>query len=112
MTGTKAWVKKTTNNDIIGHISRKTGLPYMSVKRRYLDDAFTAGDVILIARAYGASPVDALEETGFITHAERAAARDTNGMDTGMALTVASDEALVGELSRRLEDARGAAPTV
>lgn len=93
------YFKQLTGDAAINEISVKTGLSVSTLWRQYNKGCdFTAEAIIIIARAYSASPVEALVQFGFLTNDE-AKHGETNGI-----LHDASDDELLQELARRLKE--------
>ena len=87
----KTYFAQLTHDAAINEISNKTGLSVSTLWRQYNKGCeFSAESVIIIARAYGENPVEALVEFGYIRADE---------MDNGK--TVAR---LHQELARRLKE--------
>lgn len=64
------WLSHTCGDDSISAIARKIGVPQRTLANHVNTGELTAPEVISIARAYGESPVFALEELGFLTYEE------------------------------------------
>ena len=95
----ETWFKETVQDDTIAEVALKAGIIKTTAWRQYNNAlGFSAENVILIARAYHKSPVEALVEFGYIRADEMA-----NGK-TVARLHDASDDELLQELARRLKE--------
>ena len=95
----ETWFKETVQGDTIAEVALKAGIIKTTAWRQYNNAlGFSAENVILIARAYHKSPVEALVEFGYIRADEMA-----NGK-TVARLHGASDDELLQELARRLKE--------
>ena len=95
----ETWFKETVQGDTIAEVALKVGIIKTTAWRQYNNAlGFSAENVILIARAYHKSPVEALVEFGYIRADEMA-----NGK-TVARLHDASDDELLQELARRLKE--------
>lgn len=95
----ETWFKETVQGDTIAEVALKAGIIKTTAWRQYNNAlGFSAENVILIARAYHKSPVEALVEFGYIRADEMA-----NGK-TVARLRDASDDELLQELARRLKE--------
>lgn len=95
----ETWFKETVQGDTIAEVALKAGIIKTTAWRQYNNAlGFSAENVILIARAYHKSPVEALVEFGYIRADEMA-----NGK-TVARLHDASDDELLQELARRLKE--------
>ena len=95
----ETWFKETVQGDTIAEIALKAGIIKTTAWRQYNNAlGFSAENVILIARAYHKSPVEALVEFGYIRADEM-----TNG-ETVARLHDASNDELLQELARRLKE--------
>ena len=95
----ETWFKETVHGDTIAEVALKAGIIKTTAWRQYNNAlGFSAENVILIARAYHKSPVEALVEFGYIRADEMA-----NGK-TVARLRDASDDELLQELARRLKE--------
>lgn len=93
------YFKQLTGDAAINEISVKTGLSVSTLWRQYNKGCdFTAEAIIIIARAYNASPVEALVQFGFLTNDE-AKHEEITGI-----LHDASNDELLQELARRLKE--------
>lgn len=95
----ETWFKETVQGDTIAEVALKAGIIKTTAWRQYNNAlGFSAENVILIARAYHKSPVEALVEFGYIRADE---------MDNGKTvarLHDASNDELLQELARRLKE--------
>lgn len=96
MTNTKIWLDTLTNGESIRAVAARSDLEHTSLSRWCRLDRIPADAVVLIARAYNASPVLALVSYGVLTPTELMAVR------AGATLADASNEALVDELTNRI----------
>lgn len=95
----ETWFKETVQGDTIAEVALKAGIIKTTAWRQYNNAlGFSAENVILIARAYHKSPVEALVEFGYIRADEMA-----NGK-TVAKLHDASNDELLQELARRLKE--------
>lgn len=95
----ETWFKETVQGDTIAEVALKAGIIKTTAWRQYNNAlGFSAENVILIARAYHKSPVEALVEFGYIRADEM-----TNGK-TVARLHDASNDELLQELARRLKE--------
>lgn len=95
----ETWFKETVQDDTIAEVALKAGIIKTTAWRQYNNAlGFSAENVILIARAYHKSPVEALVEFGYIRADEMANGR------TVARLHDASDDELLQELARRLKE--------
>lgn len=95
----ETWFKETVQGDTIAEVALKAGIIKTTAWRQYNNAlGFSAENVILIARAYHKSSVEALVEFGYIRADEMA-----NGK-TVARLHDASDDELLQELARRLKE--------
>lgn len=95
----ETWFKETVQDDTIAEVALKAGIIKTTAWRQYNNAlGFSAENVILIARAYHKSPVEALVEFGYIRADEMAAGR------TVARLHDASNDELLQELARRLKE--------
>lgn len=94
------WYEAAIGKDTIKDVARKAGISTTTAWRQYADGElnFSAENVILIARAYGTSPVKALVAFGFLNSAE-----GTLEIGVEEALSKASWAQIVKEMSRRME---------
>lgn len=93
------WFKETVQGDTIAEVALKAGIIKTTAWRQYNNAlGFSAENVILIARAYHKSPVEALVEFGYIRADEM-----TSG-ETVARLHDASNDELLQELARRLKE--------
>ena len=95
----ETWFKETVQGDTIAEVALKAGIIKTTAWRQYNNAlGFSAENVILIARAYHKSPVEALVEFGYIRADEM-----TSG-ETVARLHDASNDELLQELARRLKE--------
>ena len=95
----ETWFKETVQGDTIAEVALKAGIIKTTAWTQYNNAlGFSAENVILIARAYHKSPVEALVEFGYIRADEMA-----NGK-TVAKLHDASNDELLQELARRLKE--------
>ena len=95
----ETWFNETVQGDTIAEVALKAGIIKTTAWRQYNNAlGFSAENVILIARAYHKSPVEALVEFGYIRADEMA-----NGK-TVARLHNASNDELLQELARRLKE--------
>lgn len=95
----ETWFKETVQGDTIAEVALKAGIIKTTAWRQYNNAlGFSAENVILIARAYHKSPVEALVEFGYIRADEMANGR------TVARLRDASNDELLQELARRLKE--------
>ena len=93
----ETWFKETVQGDTIAEVALKAGIIKTTAWRQYNNAlGFSAENVILIARAYHKSPVEALVEFGYIRADEM-----TSG-ETVARLHDASNDELLQERGRRL----------
>ena len=95
----ETWFKETGQDDTIAEVALKAGIIKTTAWRQYNNAlGFSAENVILIARAYHKSPVEALVEFGYIRADEMATGK------TVARLHDASNDELLQELARRLKE--------
>lgn len=95
----ETWFKETVQGDTIAEVALKAGIIKTTAWRQYNNAlGFSAENVILIARAYHKSPVEALVEFGYIRADEMATGK------TVAKLHDASNDELLQELARRLKE--------
>lgn len=95
----ETWFKETVQDDTIAEVALKAGIIKTTAWRQYNNAlGFSAENVILIARAYHKSPVEALVEFGYIRADEMAKGK------TVARLHDASNDELLQELARRLKE--------
>lgn len=95
----ETWFKETVQGDTIAEVALKAGIIKTTAWRQYNNAlGFSAENVILIARAYHKSPVEALVEFGYIRADEMAKGK------TVARLHDASNDELLQELARRLKE--------
>lgn len=95
----ETWFKETVQGDTIAEVALKAGIIKTTAWRQYNNAlGFSAENVILIARAYHKSPVEALVEFGYIRADEMATGK------TVARLHDASNDELLQELARRLKE--------
>lgn len=95
----ETWFKETVQDDTIAEVALKAGIIKTTAWRQYNNAlGFSAENVILIARAYHKSPVEALVEFGYIRADEMATGK------TVARLHDASNDELLQELARRLKE--------
>lgn len=95
----ETWFKETVQGDTIAEVALKAGIIKTTAWRQYNNAlGFSAENVILIARAYHKSPVEALVEFGYIRADEMAKGK------TVARLRDASNDELLQELARRLKE--------
>lgn len=71
---------------------------------RQVRTGFSAERVIELCRAYGRNPIQGLYETGYLTRTELNRLRNTPDMDIITALKSATNDDLLDELGRRLDE--------
>lgn len=97
----KQWIEAVTGADNPNVISAKTGISRATAWRQWGDDFnFSMENVVKIARAYKADPVDGLIAFGYLEESER------NMSGVSVVLRDAPDEQLIEELARRLAEYR------
>ncbi|WP_169171994.1 helix-turn-helix domain-containing protein [Bifidobacterium oedipodis] len=95
----KTWLEATTHADNANAIAAKTGITRSTAWRQWNDDMnFSAENVIKIARAFDADPVDGLIVFGYLKESERNMSAMTS------ALRNATDDELINEMARRIKD--------
>lgn len=93
------WFEEITHHAAVNEVATRTGLSPATLWRQYNNDlGFTAENLIIMARTYDASPIEALVVFGFLNEEERA------GDATLVSLSKASDDQLIRELARRMKD--------
>lgn len=110
----KSWYDEHVGNDTIKEAARKAGISTTTAWRQHAGGElnFSAENVILIARAYGADPVRALAAFGYLSESE-----SVIEMDVGEVLRKAGLRRIVRELNHWIESdpdnpAWSAPPTV
>ena len=97
----KEWYEKTTNGLTVNEVAVKAGLSSATAWRQCRDDLnFSMENVIKIARAFDADPVDGLIAFGYLKESER------NMSAMTASLRNATDEQLIEEMARRLAEYR------
>ncbi|OZG68205.1 helix-turn-helix domain-containing protein [Bifidobacterium eulemuris] len=95
----KTWLEAVTHADNANVIAAKTGITRSTAWRQWNDDLnFSAENVIKIARAFGADPVDGLIAFGYLEESERNMSAMTS------ALRNATNDELINEMARRIND--------
>lgn len=94
------WYERLVGKDTIKDVARKAGISATTAWRQYADGAlnFSAENVILIACAYGTSPVKALVTFGYLMATE-----GTLEIGIDEALQKASWPQIMHEMARRIE---------
>lgn len=95
------WYKSLVGSDTEKAASDRAGITTSTLNRQLAKGTLSEGNVIAIARAYGANPVDALVRTGFITSEEAL------GKDRDLS-SLLSDQELIHELAMRVNSDEGA----
>lgn len=98
MTDMQKWYKKTVKDDSVNAAAKKSGIVQSTLNRYDKTGHFPAEAVILIARAYGTSPIRALVQTGHLTQ------KDVDEYRTLAGLSGATDKEIAAEVMRRLSD--------
>lgn len=99
MTTTEAWIDAISAGSSLRQVAITAHLPAPTIARQVRENTLSPENVVAIARAYDASPLDGLVATGLLRRDEVGTAGILD------ALRAASDEQLVEEVSRRLHDA-------
>ncbi|MBW3093371.1 helix-turn-helix transcriptional regulator [Bifidobacterium sp. 82T10] len=96
----KQWYEGLIGKDTIKDVARKAGISATTAWRQYSDGElnFSAENVILIARAYGSSPVKALVAFGYLSTEE-----GTLEIGIEEALSKATWPQIMQEMARRVE---------
>lgn len=96
------WINKTTKDKGAQDIARHTGMSKSTAFRRLKDLSFTAEDIINIARAYHADPIEGLVAFQYLTPEEPTGKpyQEPTMQDT---LKDCTDEQLLAEVRRRMQ---------
>lgn len=90
------WISQLTAGDSLREISRKTEISYSTVNVQVKNGTVSAENVIAIAVAYGAHPVRALVDTGYLDE------KYARTVDPMTALRTVTEEQLADEVLRRM----------
>lgn len=102
MTNQEDWLLSVTGGASRRQIAAAIGRPQTTFNRQADEGRFDAGTIIAIARHYGANPIIALVETGYLNSGE------ASNMSMKEVAKLLTDQQLVKELARRI-DANAAA---
>src|SRR5690625_335507 len=94
------WYTNTVKDDSVSAVARKSGVVQTTLNRHVNEQKLTAEEVIAIARAYGASAVRALVETGHLTDLDVAGYRRAASIDT------LTDREIADEVWKRMVEGR------
>lgn len=89
------WLKDVSGNSSMNGIAERTGLPYSTINRRFQLKEIPSDEIIVIARAYGVSPVDALVQCGKLT------VEEATGTSAAHALRFCPISDIAAEIVRR-----------
>lgn len=91
------WLTQTTGGDSARTVSKNSGVAGRTVLNQLDRNHFSAENVILIAEAYGKSPVRALVDTGYLDE------QWAQAVDPATALRQVSEDDLADEVLRRMK---------
>lgn len=91
------WLEQTAGDDSPREIEVKTGVPYRTVQNQRSNNRFSAENVIKIAIGYGAHPVGALVDTGYLD------AKYAKTVDPAIAIRLVTEDQLADEVLRRMK---------
>lgn len=91
------WFQRTTDNASGLEASTKAQISTSTLNRQLNKGQISPENVIALSRAYGISPVESLAATGYLTSTE------ASGMSSDQLARTLSDQALVRELSMRID---------
>lgn len=92
------WLTRLTAGDSGRTIAQKAGASVATINRQIGKEEVTAENVILIARGYGQSPVEALTQTGYLT------ADEASGLPRESLADLLTDQELIRALALRVDD--------
>lgn len=98
MSTQEEWVSAVSGGASRRQVAADIGMPQSTYNRQANAGRFDAETVIAIARTYGIEPVSALAKLGFLTTDEAVK------MDLHDAVRLLTDQQLVRELARRVDD--------
>lgn len=96
------WLTRLTAGDSGRTIAQKAGASIATINRQISKEEVTAENVILIARGYGQSPVEALAQTGYLE------AEEVTGIDREALASLLTDQELIRALALRVDENEGA----
>lgn len=92
------WISEIAGENMSNReIAKKVGMTAATFHRKWTEDAFVSDDAIVIARAFGRSPIEALVALGSLTEAEAKKA------ERGYSLSEYTTLELSQELLRRIQ---------
>lgn len=92
------WISRVAGSNMSNReIAKKVGMTSATFHRKWAEEAFVADDAIVIARAFGRSPIEALVAQGSLTEDEAKKA------ERGYSLSEYTTLELSQELLRRIE---------
>jgi hypothetical protein len=98
MSAFTSWVSEIAGENMSNReIAKKAGMTAATFHRKWTEDAFVSDDAIVIARAFGRSPIEALVALGSLTEAEAKKA------ERGYSLSEYTTLELSQELLRRIQ---------
>lgn len=97
MTNQEDWLQSVTEGASRRQIAAAIGRPQTTFNRQADEGRFDAGTIIAIARHYGANPIIALVETGYLDSDE------ASSMSMKEVAKLLTDQQLIQELARRID---------
>jgi len=97
MTNQEGWLQSVTDGASRRQIAAAIGRPQTTFNRQADEGRFDAGTIIAIARHYGANPIVALVETGYLDSDE------ASSMSLKEVAKLLTDQQLIQELARRID---------
>lgn len=91
------WIAGLPGNPAPSQAAEKAQIDKSTISRQLKRGVISAGNVILLCRAYGKSPVDGLVETGYLR------ADELQGAGVPRALEQATNQQLLNEVMKRVD---------
>lgn len=93
----KKWIEGLPGAPLVTQAAERAGIDRSTISRQLKRGSVSAENVIALARAHGASPADALVETGYLEPGE------LDGAGVPEALGHATNQQLLDEIHRRVD---------
>lgn len=90
------WYRQATHGDTDNVVAKRIGVNQSTIWRQRQNGSFATDNLIAIARAYDRNPLEPLLIAGIVTR------YDIEAMAHGTGIHDATDDELIGEVSRRL----------